>query len=534
MSEKEHKMKSIPVAITWELLHKGGWNFVVGFLGGNLIPILIFGFFRRVGVDLQDPSLVMIHSSLLLTNMFLFSMIVLFSVGRPSRLYAYPIPTSTLVACQLFPAMVLVGLEIFLSSVLLNAMFDLQVPLWSPALFAATVIGWFLSTLWFTEKTAWLPVAEGLVTGVLGIWFHCRFSRPDHPLNQHWIASIPGELLILFVTVIVSFFVGNISMARNRCGEQLKPLGILAWIYRVFDFAPADQPAFRSAAEAHAWYEWRLKGWALPITVVFGLFVGLSIWVIFIRDPKELISGFLGGGGMLSAVAMIWAIIIGNVGPLDSNFEMGHFLASRPMTSKDMARTILKMTAQSVLLSWALWAGAFLIVAGILFATGNAPQPFFPFPSEISWIYFPATLLGCWTVVSVLASFGLMGRTTLVAQLFCGLFASYMGVICFSAFVLSDAAQRQFFAGITALWGIAFAVGTILLFVAARKRDLIELPMIAGSCCLWLIISAAAVTRWLRDPTLPFVGCIFFIGVAALVVAPLAAAPLALAWNRTR
>ena len=475
-------MKSIPVAITWETLRKGNWNFLGGFLGGNLIPILIFGIFRRQGVDFHDPSLVMIHSTFFLVNWCVFFGVALSASGSPSRLYHLPISTSTLVASHLFPTMAIVALEMFLSLVLQNALFDLQLPLWSPLLFSTTAIALFLATLWFTEKSAWMPIAEAVVFGVLGVWFHCRFSRPEHPLNRLWIASIPGELLILFVALLVSYFVSLNGMARNRCGEQLKPWGFLAWISRILDGASQESPPFRSAAEAQAWYEWRLKGWMFPITVIFELAIGFAIWVSLIRDPQHLIGGLLGIGMMMPMISMVWAIVIGNVGPMDSNFEMRSFLASRPMTSKHMARTILMMTAKSVLLSWSLWLGSLLIVIVLLRVTGTTPQPLFP--QDFNWILFPATLLGSWTVVSV--------------------------------------------------WSTAYIAGTIWCFVAAYRQNMIESHLIVAACGVWFMLSTVAIATWVQYPITPAVNCALFVGLAALVVVPVAAAPLALAWNRTR
>jgi hypothetical protein len=527
-------MKSIPFAITWELLWKNPWNLIAGFLCANSLPALLFSALQKAGVDFQDTSMIMIHSTLLLTNICIFA-VSLFSVqGSPSRLYGYPIKTSTLVACHLIPTMVLTGLEMLLSTVLLNQFFDARWPLWSAALFAAAALPLIQATVWFTEKSAWLPWAIGLVSGVLGVWYHYRFSHRLFNADYNVIASAPLEGSLLVLTAVVSFVVGGIAMARNRCGERLKPLGISAWICRRIDFVPRERPPFRSAAQAQLWAEWRVKGWAMPVSVVFGLMIGLTIWVMFVRNPEELVIGFMSGGGLLSAVAVVWAIIIGNVGPMDKNLEMGHFLASRPMTSKDMARTILTMTAQSTLLSWTIWVGTFLVAAGILFATGKAPHPFFPM--GFSWWYFPLTLVSCWTVVSVLASIGLTGRSTLCAQLFLILFACYFGGICVSVLFLSEESEQWLVAGAMALCSVVFLPGTAFLYVAAWKRNFIEIPTMVGSFCIWMMLAAGTVTYWLAHPTpnVPVLSCVLLVSIEALVVAPLAATPLALAWNRTR
>lgn len=526
-------MKSIPTAITWEISRKGIWHFLMGFLGGNLIPIVLFGILLRHGVDFRDPDLRMTQSVFLLVNVFVFSAVAFSAIGSPSRLFHLPVSSASLTIWHLIPAVALVSLEIFLSLTLQNSLFDLGFPVCSPILFSATAIAFFLATFWYTEKSEWMPVAVGLLTAALGTWFHCRFSRPDHFVNQLWIASIPGEICILLLAIPVSFVVGRTGIARGRCGERLRPWVILAWLISFLEAATEDTRRFRSAAEAQEWYEWRLKGWAMPVTVVFALMVGLTIWILFVRDPRLLVEGIVGGGAsMFPIVSVIWAMMIGSVGPMDSNFEMRSFLASRPITNKSLARTILTMTAKSILLSWSIWVATLLFVIAILFATGTAPQPLLS--NDLSWIILPATLLGCWTISSVLASFGLTGRTVLAAQIFSCVFGGYLVLACFSTAVLSENSQQWLWRGVAMCWSAAFLIGTGWSFAAAYRQRLIERPEMIVAACVWLLLTAISTAVWYRYPTTPVINCIVLVGLAALTVAPLATAPLALAMNRTR
>ena len=207
-------MKSIPVAITWELLLKQPWNLVAGFLCANAFPALLFSAFHKAGVDFQDPSMIMIHSTLILTNICIFA-ISLFSVqGLPSRLYGYPIKTSTLVACHLIPTMVLTSLEMLLSTLFLNYFFGTHWPLWSAALFAGVALAFIQATLWFTEGSAWLPWAVGAASGVLGVWYHYRFSNRLFESDQNVIASAPVEGLLLILTAIASFAISRVGLVR--------------------------------------------------------------------------------------------------------------------------------------------------------------------------------------------------------------------------------------------------------------------------------------------------------------------------------
>jgi hypothetical protein len=278
---------------------------------------------------------------------------------------------------------------------------------------------------------------------------------------------------------------------------------------------------FRSPAEAQFWFEWRKKGWAMPCITVFCLILMLGVWLFFIRKPEDLVEGFVAGGGLLSALALVGGVIFGNTGPNDANFEMGNFLGTRPMRTEDMSRTILKAAALSVLFAWAIWAAAFLSLVAYLFVTNTLPQPLFP--GGVQWWYFPATLLGCWTVLALATSGGLMGELKWFGLLYAGLMCFFVAEVVFSKFVLSHAAQAQVFYGTVTTCGVLFVLGTVWAFAAALRRSLIGRP----TTCIVLL-------EWSRHPVEQFPVYLFVIGLMAAAVAPLATAPLALTWNRNR
>ena len=528
-------MRSIPLAMTWEMLQRGRWYLIAYFLGAQLIISIVFGALARAGVDFEDPSIVGVGASFLLTYMFLFSVGTLAYQGPPSRLYTYPIPSSTIVSGHLLVSMASVGLQILLSIFLMNTFFKTNWPLWGPTLFAAAAVCSIQATTWFTEKSAWAPLAIAVVAGLLGFWYHfrCGVGAGSHRSTVLWTSVTLTDLGGFLAATATSFAVGNIAVARNRCGEQLKPLGIHAWLCRVLDFVPDEKALpFRSPAEAQLWYEWRLKGWGMPATVMLGLIFGLAIWLIFVRDPKLIGTGFLVLGGYLSVPGLVCAFIIGNTGRIDTDFEMGHFLGSRPMKSDEMARTILKMTAQSLLLAFSIWAGAFLVTGAILLACGFVPTDIIP--KDVPWWSILAAPLGCWAVITVLASIGLTGRPILFAQICCAVFALYLACLCLSLFVLTDSGREQLSLGVAYLFPVAILGVTAWLYVTALKRHLIGWSSAVACALVWIAISSLCVLIGMQYPNGKLVSYLILVGLSALVVAPIAAAPLAVSWNRTR
>ena len=526
-------MRSIPMAMTWETLQRGRWGLLLGVLGANALPILLLAALRHEGgIDFTDPGLIGIQVALVQINMFAFGAAALSAQGAPSRLYAQPIRTESLVAWHMLLAMALISLEMVVSTVVLNALFDLDWPLWGPALFSAAALVAIQAVAWFTEKSAWLPWSMALVGAVLGLWFKSRFGPMFSQPTHLWLDITLPEVATLLAVIALSYWVAIIGVARNRCSEQLGSIGAVAWLERVFDEKSDEGLSFSTLAQAQFWFEWRKKGWAMPGTTVFCMILGLGVWLIFIRDPKALVEGFVVAGGLLSAIGMIGGMIFGNTGPTDQNFEMGHFLGTRPMSTVEMSRTILKTAALSVLIAWAIWGAAFLSLFAILFATNARPQPLLP--SGVQWWYFPATLLGCWTVLALGTSGGLMGSLKWSGQFYAGVIVFIISLFLFSKFALSHAAQTQLFYGVMAVSGIAFVLGTVWAYARALRRSLIGGPVVCIAVSVWIALSAVVMLEWVRHPVEQFPVYLFAIGLMAAAVAPFATAPLALTWNRNR
>lgn len=529
-------MRSIPVAMTWEMLSHGRWVFPVSFLGGNLLPVLLLSALRLNGVaESDDPSTVIMHFMFVQIIMFSLAAGVLAAQGAPARLFAWPIRTATLVACQMSASMLLVGLETFVSIAALNSLFDLSWPLWGPALFAATSVAAIQATLWLTEKSpAWLPWAFALVAAGLGIWLKSRYGDTFSQPSRYWSEVTPSEVLTMLVVIAVSFYVAVIGVARQRRGDVLPSFGVLEWFERTFDSAPRVGERFRTPAQAQYWYEWRQKGWAMPAAVLFGMVVGCGGWLIFSRDFAELLTGFYAGGGMLSVVAMVAGMLLGVVGTSDSDLSMGHFRATRPLTNVEMSRILLKVGAKSVLLAWSYWAVAFGVILLTLMSCGAFPQKVLSEWRHLGWWYLPLTLLGPWTVMGLIASMSLKGSTSLVTKSITGVVLLILSRPLLVKFVVPYHARPQFDQAIPVLLGVAFVLATSWAFAAARRRGLVSSRTIGTLAGLWFAMSTIVSLSMERHTPSPVSASIFAIGLLATAAAPLATAPLALAWNRNR
>jgi hypothetical protein len=157
-------------------------------------------------------------------------------------------------------------------------------------------------------------------------------------------------------------------------------------------------------------------------------------------------------------------------------------------------------------------------------------------PNDLSWWFYPFTLLGPWIAMTLVASAGLTGRLPRFIAIGGVLFAGWIAMQLLGKYFLSEEWQeRAQLVALVILGGLCLA-GTLAAFMAAWRRGLIGWPAIYVAGSAWLVLTAVCVLtltkqstslQWLAAASLASAGF-------ALAVAPLATAPLALAWNRNR
>ncbi len=529
-------MRSVTLALNWEMLQNDKWKLLAFALAANFFPVLLLSALARDGyVDPLDSSQILVHVFLVQINVFIFGAALMSMLTRSTRHHVLPITTANLVTSRLLPAMVLMAAEMALSTVMVNALFGLHWPIWGPALYAAVSLVVIAAVLWQTEKSTWLFLALTGVSIPLALWHRSRHGSILGPPTHYWDHLTLAEGLTMTVVGVVAFFAAIQGVARNRCGDTLHSLGILAWLNRLFDPPPAIGAPFPSPAAAQFWFIWRQKGWAMPACVIFGAVFGSLMWLITNRQATDLLEGVVAAGGVLTIVGLLGGFVIGNYSSNDASFEMGSFLGTRPVTTNELSKTLFKVLLYSVFSSWCIWAASLAAVSFIIWATGIAVHPTWA-PGFSVWWYAPATILGPWIVAGLGASLGLTGRNALITGVICGGLALLIGGMISAGMVLSHEAQEQLMLSLCVTLGVAFVAGTALALIIARRRSLVASSTVYATALVWLLLSAPIVAVALMRiiPTLPVPVSILGVGVAALAVAPVSLIPLAVAWNRVR
>ena len=525
-------MRSVPAAMTWEMFSNGRWSFLGAILAAHAVPALLLTALRNEGgFDPHEESSIVIHVVVMLMNGTTIAATIMSAQRHPSRLYAFPISNATLVAWQMLPAMVTLFVESVLSTMTLNAVYGLGWPLWGPALFLACALAAVQGMMWLTEKSAWLILALTVVGGLIGTWFMSRhgivFGRPAHL----WSEVTATEILTMLAFTILSYGVAVVGIGRDRCGEALRTEALRAWIERLLDPAPAFGQPFPTPQAAQFWAEWRQKG-AMPWLFGFVLTIAFGAWVLFNRNPGFLLEGCLTTGYFLPIIGFVMGMVIGTVGPADGKFEMGQFLATRPITNSDLSRNLLKTTALNVAGAWLVWCLAATAAALVLWAANSLPVRVLP--AEMQWWHIPAVLIGTWLTTALMACLILCGHQRFLGAAFFGGFAVIILGNIFGKWGLSEAQRPWFYQTVLIVTGIAFLAGTVWAFVKARRRVMIRSQTVSIAAVGWVIFAGLAAVDLLLYRDLGIPSALFVAGIGALAVAPLALTPLALAWNRHR
>lgn len=547
-------MSSIAQALLWEMSVRGRWPIPAFFVLGNAMPLLVYSALSHYAVDRQDPSWVLMHVMFLPLMMFQYAIGIVQAQGSLSRLYAVPISTRSLVAWHMVPGAVVLAAEVGLSLWGLNQLFHVGHPVWGPTVFAAAA--WCSAQLLVcvahrSFSSFCMTIAPCVV---LFCWLHARYGFWFSMARHYWTNVTTGELLTLGIAGAASFAATVAVVARDRCGEQLPRLIRRDQVQQIVDLwnrrTMARLPSLSSAMQAQLWYEWRMKGVLLPLIVltILGFAAGIVLLRLLVEGEfewRDLHEGLIAGGALLSLVAALTGLAVGlstgaafrNHNPtlrdltwVEGSDQMGHFLATRPLTNQAFSRAILQTAAQSVVIAWGIWSVAFW--ASALNAMWLQHSPDWILPPRAGLWYLMLTLLGPWAALTNVATAILSGRGARFIYVWIGLL--FVGVLMTLVAEACLTAQTREWLGrmVVAAVSGAILVGTVAAFVLAKRRHLAEHRVVLCSAIGWLLM--AVVAYLLRPAELPLDVLPVIAAAAALVVLPFATAPLAIAWNRHR
>jgi hypothetical protein len=426
-----------------------------------------------------------------------------------------------------------------------------------PAVMLATVIAWLQAINWTPHPLSFLRVLTLLgAVGLIGLIPACGIAGDIPPAI--WVP-------LLAALIPVAYGVALAGVTKARRGDT----PAWTWPARLWQFIWAWLPGrgadFTSALEAQSWFEWRVRGMAIPFVV--GIL--LVVWVpVFLMGPRAirnlespdsptltavtqaLTAPGVSVAGLLAILPLYMGMLGLDLGGVlykgqwidDARGGCHPFVGLRPLSDGEMVLAKMRMAARCTLVSWGLivaivgltlgLTGAWREIAGAPVLNSLSGQ------QAYAGVAAAVVLLVAFTWLRLVAHLwiGLSGEPVLIRTVAIIVNTAWMPL----AYAVWWLMQRP--AGITALQALAVGAVAIKLMLALGltirlvRRRIATPRFVTASLAAWTMMAIGSViliSRVLPDDHVPLLAIV--VGVMLLMpLNRLAAAPLVLAWNRHR
>jgi hypothetical protein len=535
-------MRTPAAAIAWEFRQRHRWGLIalIGYLFVfAMIKLLFLAPGQRIDLDDETFALLVVVP---LTVTFIYFLAV-FSFGfsgdlaarqsmYPARMFTLPVTTGMLAGLPMLYGTTASAILWFATRLLGVWPSDVAVPVFWPALLAASLLAW-------TQALTWMPYAlPGMRVIVTIVWLAAIDAVVMVALQYKAPESV--MLAILAPHVPLAYLAARFAVARARRGDVPDWRGIFARRGEIADDLPQGRDRFPSPDRAQMWFEWRLHGRSLPSLV--GILLPFELALLFVfRDTPVLIFETL----ILALLtppfmaAFVSATVSSGVTP---------FTATRPLTSAVLIAAKLRVTIWSTLAAWLLVVVAIPLALRLSgtwpMVMGHAREfiDVVGMPRAIAWalLAFSLLLASTWKQLVQSLYIGMSGREWLAkASVFLAL-AFLSVVVPLAHWIITDRVMMA------ALWNTLPWILAVLVclkisaaaWIATRLHDnrlLADRTLVIGAIC-WdiAVLALYGLLAWLTPALLFPRYFLILVAILAIPLARLSAAPLALAWNRHR
>lgn len=558
-------MRSPASAFAWEFRQRHRYA-LIALLSWGLVLVfgraLILG--PAEGIDLDDSHLLAAVVVVPISTAFMY-LLGVFSfgfegdlTGRPSmyppRLFTMPVSSAALAGWpMLYGAIAVAGLLLAATSVVRVELsgdlvrFTLQpigshVPLVWPAVLGMVFLAWTQVLMWIAYPlpglrvivtVAWLALLDAMVF-----------------VAVHY--NVAESVLVAFLAPQwpVAWLAAWFAVSRARRGDVpdwqgmfTRPLGMPSLLTR-------RRNNLSTPARAQLWFEWRRHGRSLPGWVAILLPFELGLLFLASDEPSVLVFYTL----LAILLTPPWlagfvATAVGSPGPGGRDeYGLASFLATRPLTSASLIAASLKAAMWSTFAAWGLVLLAIpagLTLSGTLSVAIDGVSGFVAFFGPPRAMTLGVVILGglmiwTWRRLVQRLCIGLTGRERLIKGSAIVSLSLLVVLITLLQWLHDHASARaRLLDALPWILGILAAVKlAAAAWVATRlfgSRVVTDRVLLKGAAAWFTAVLALhALLLWIFDS--PHIAGYFLLLVAILGVplARLAAAPLALAWNRHR
>jgi polyhydroxybutyrate depolymerase len=442
----------------------------------------------------------------------------------PTRRFTLPVTTAALVGWPMLYGGLVMALLWLATRLLAVWPSGVAVPLIWPAVLAAALLNW-------AQALTWMPYpARGLRVVVVVLWL----STIDTVvlLALHFQPSEPAMLALLAPHLPLAYLVACRAVARARRGDAPE------WRLAARGGAAAAAPPFATPARAQAWIERRQHGGALPALVA--LVLPFELLLLFVSGDAPTTVFWILAGALLTPpfLAVFVAATVST--------RLTPFLATKPIGSASVIAAKLKVALGSTLATWLLVLAA-IPVALRLSHTGSIVD---------GWVRDAARVLGTprALVLALLLLAALVGSTwkQLVQSLYVGMsgrawlvktsvFVALALLTAFVPFLFWVSGDR---AAIAEVWNALPWIATVLAALKLTAASWVTVRLcgerlvsdrsliLAAAGWAAAALALAGVLGWIVPALFLPRHLLALVAILAVPLARIAAAPLALVWNR--
>jgi hypothetical protein len=543
-------MHSAASAFAWEFRHRHRRGLVAvlaSFVALAVIRVVVAGAGRIV---FDDDEAFVIALIVPMSFTFLY-FLAIFSFGLagdiaarqsifPTRMFTLPVTSGTLAGWPMLYGS-LAMMVLWLATRSIGAWpAGVDVPVFWPLLLGPSLLAW-------TQALTWMAYPmPGLRVIVTVLWLATIDAIVMIALQLK--ASEGVMLALLAPHVPLAFIVARRAVARARRGDVPDWRDVFTWIAR-FTNARRRRDHFPSPARAQEWFEWRQYGRSLPALVAFLLPFELALLYPFRQTPVIVFETLCGVLLTPPLMAFFVATTVSKTSaPAGDAYGVTPLIATRPMTTASLIAAKLKVTLQSTLVAWLLvaaaipiavrWSGTTPLVNDWMRELANA----IGVPRAIALVALGLALLFCSTWKQLVQSLfiGMTGREWLIKTTAIGAM-TLLGVIVPLAHwalgkVVIEARLWAALPSILATLVVVKLVAAAYVSIRLHQRGLVsDRTLLVGAVCWDLVVFALyALLVWLTPAVIFRRAPLALLAILAVPLARVAAAPLALAWNRHR
>lgn len=556
-------MRSIPMALTVDYVKRARVSAICVLLYLIGIPALVQ--ILLIWQGLADPWHLLADKPLephgLLLALVGFMVVVFVGqrdkhFGVTSRLYVLPLPTVQLVTLRLLQAAVTVFLLCVVTMEANKLLFGMKWPTWGPALALAVFAMWIHAAYWtMLDFRFWKLVALAAVfTGL--VWWLASRAYPNgfYEPPETWNGPTQLEVFTMLLAALSAGAMSVLAVARHRRGDCESPAAWFARQLHWLEPKAGERRSFASPEPAMLWLEWNRRGMAMPaiwLSVLLAVLLIGSVRVVMDWSRAIEVLQFQIALGLFAQgyVSVVIGLFLGHRNQSSSRVEFDSYSATRPVTNSAMSWSVLRSTGRALLACYAIIAlllvpmVVWTCLQGDLSELRALPDKL---PNGLAalgvWrvpLVIGLSLLATWAGVGLSTSIVLAGRPRFLVAVICTFFGIPLLWVVMLNTIITSNLRPQAAALSAGLFGLACLGGTLLAFSRALRQRFVRTPTACLSALGWLLLCTVLVIVWQIIPTpnpAPYgwLAWPLLPGLLALPFAPLATAPLALAWNRHR